>query len=1453
MNSKTPALNQKLNRASRRKLSKNNSAKTTGAKQPILNSRNVSLGLLATAGLMTVGMTCAAASTPRTQTFTNQEVALFVEAINNGAVAVAGDVFRLDAENNSNRRFNFLANQRIILNNRNDLTIKSINYTPEINGGLLGDVAIMVRQAEETFDAPFLSIVNSTNVVIEDIGFGEFNSGALFIDDSDVFLDNVVFYENTAVTGGAIVVTGGSNLDIYNSIFENNDSLTDGGAIWVEDSNLNVHNSIFGGNDSFDNGGAIWADNSSLNFSDSIFIGNESANGYGGAIYALDSTVVIESNEPFNFMGPAPLDAEVDYWPDGSGFLFNIAADKGGAIYANNTTLHIFGTVFGSNSSEYLGGAIFATGSDLTIGASTIGEDIGEDTFGSYFLGNSTTYEITYGFEGDTAGGAIFMAPLLIESQSVPGEDELGNVTSTVNWSVDLGSLDISNTRFENNSSDGDGGAIALRGTDATLFQRDFIDNNSGNNGGAIDFNDFNYNSEIITTLDEYDQQIGEPDFTFSQVFSTLDIRSSEFLSNSASDEGGAIYVEESDVYIKDSTFGRAPSMGEDNLVVHYGNYAGDEGGAIYINESYVEILNSEFYSNKAYDEGGALYIKASTVYITDSRFGSPDEFSAVDNYGNYVLLDSGNYAGDEGGAISVRSDYDYSEGVFVESKLTIVDSEFYSNEADDEGGAIYIIGSTVDITGSIFERNDSDDDEGGAIYIKGSYDDVEYTYLFDSVLTITDSTFFENEAEEFGGAIYAKYSQLDIEDSEFRFNDAEDEDGGAIHARESRVSVYSSLFENNEAGTAGGAISIVDGALYVTDSVFIDNVADHRGGAIDAEFNYGGDDHVVSVYQSIFTGNYVPREVYGVVAGQGPRGGAINVEFNGEDNTGTVVEIWGSIFEDNIAFDGAAVAVENVDYVEIFGSIFDDNDAFQQGEDFIVYPGSSSAVRLNNVDEVFLHFSDFNNGGSLTLGNVDISNIVNSTFTANSGGSAIIQIVNDEGDLVDILDEYYADRGLHALSYNTFVNNLYPSIEVHGYVDILLLANVFADEEHNWNHVYFNGPGEDGNAGVVVLEYASNFTTAAQSSYADPVTWDELELEPEVGTRNNVTAGFGEFELPLELTGWRPSSTSVLANVVPSFDLGELVQDGFPILPSFDFFGASRDNALGESGFETAGALRALAGTPPNPGGGGGFVAPLPPLSHIVIPPAAAASQTLFLLNGVNMSGTTSVVNGAIRLAWDSYQVNITPTLAPGSLSGIASDGVLEYVVGDGTTATVSGSGLLPMSTVHVYILSTPTLLGTFTTDAEGKFTGSLVLPSTMASGKHYLQVNGYSKQSTIASGSVAVRVQRIVEGKASSQPITFRVNSSRLSTKNKDLIKKLVQEIRSVSGFVQKSKIVVNGSASPEGIARLNSRLAKARANAVVAYLKELGISADIVEVTQEDKRSRSAQIQVIYKNKA
>jgi predicted outer membrane repeat protein len=1412
MASQTPALNQRLNRASRRKLSKKNSAKTTGTRQSLMNSRNVSLGVLATAGLMTVGMTCAAAGTS-THTTANA----FRNAIN---TATSGDVVQVDAQGVSGQRFDFLTDEALSVTGLNGLTVRGINFSDGTNSLVPG----LVRGEGAAINTAFFRITNSSNVVIENIGFGGFQSGVLSLDNSGVTLNHVAFYGNTAASYGAAINAIDSDLIINDSLFVNNASLGYGGAIYANNSDVFIDYTLFVNNDAEDKGGAIFAVDSTVDISDSYFDSNISNN--GGAIFAENSNVYIEN----------------------SYFYDNRSEDNGGAIYAEDGSVDIQNSVFEDNSSYAEGGAIFGLGSDIVISG------------GSAFFSNSTDAVNAgpYGYYGGEDGGAIFMGSQIVQLETVTGEDSF-----TEYFTVDSGSLDISYTIFDNNYASGNGGAISLNGTSATLFEVYFINNDADDDGGAIYIEDTFY-AEYRTFENVTNNPITQ---SYVSNLPTLYIDYSIFTSNSSNDNGGAIYAANSNVNIANSQF---------NL-----NYAADDGGAIYLDENSVYITNSTFTSNDADDDGGAIYIENDvTLTIISSTFEDND---AVDN-GGAVYADADGYIeitdttfinnrADRGGAIYVEDDstlsiddsvfnsnksYDDGGAIYIEdSSLTILDSSFYNNDADGNGGAIYIDNySDVTITNTTFYFNSADGD-GGAIAINyestvtiqdSTFEDNSSVYndggaidIYNSSVTILDSVFFSNYADDDGGAISAYSGDLLINYSFFAENGSYD-NGGAIRAEYTDVRVYDSLFAVNDAGDNnggdGGAISIYRGPLLVANSVFYSNTADYNGGAISGYFNTGDEYAQLYVVDSIFEDNQVTQV--------DSAGGAIHVVFSGNNDYLGDVTIWSSLFEQNSGEDAAAVYVDNADFVDINGSIFNENIATKvMGED-----ATLSAVLLYNVEQVEIGYTQFYAGGALSLVNVSYSNIFASTFTENSGISGgAIQIGNYMG----------GPGGYHTLSYNTFVDNdgtyVYYTGEDNSYApsifasagELNLMANVFASSNYNQSQVIVLGEG------AIAETSGFNFTTAADSLYAESVTWEDLDFSIEEGVIQDATAGFGMFETDLETFGWRPSRSSVLANVVNSVDVAESIGDGFTI-PTSDFFGGGRANSNGESGLETAGALTTI--TPPISGGGGGggyTPPPLPPLSHIVIPPAAAASQTLFLVNGNTINGTTSVVNGAIRLAWDSYQVNITPTLTAGSLSAIAADGVLEYVVGDGTTTTVSGFGLLPMSTVHVYILSTPTLLGTFTTDAEGKFTGSLVLPSTMASGKHYLQVNGYSKQSTIASGSVAVRIQRVVENQASSKPITFRVNSSRLTKANKDLLSKLVQDIRSVPGFLQTAKIVVNGSASPEGMARLNSRLAKARANAVVSYLKGLGITPEIIEVTQEDKRSRSAQIQVIYKNKA
>jgi hypothetical protein len=67
------------------------------------------------------------------------------------------------------------------------------------------------------------------------------------------------------------------------------------------------------------------------------------------------------------------------------------------------------------------------------------------------------------------------------------------------------------------------------------------------------------------------------------------------------------------------------------------------------------------------------------------------------------------------------------------------------------------------------------------------------------------------------------------------------------------------------------------------------------------------------------------------------------------------------------------------------------------------------------------------------------------------------------------------------------------------------------------------------------------------------------------------------------------------------------------------------------------------------------------------------------------------------------------TPSGAPGGLA-------------QGSTVTLTGSGYAPNSTVSLYIYSTPTLLGTVTTDGSGSFSKAVTIPASLAPGAHHL-----------------------------------------------------------------------------------------------------------------------------------
>ena len=193
----------------------------------------------------------------------------------------------------------------------------------------------------------------------------------------------------------------------------------------------------------------------------------------------------------------------------------------------------------------------------------------------------------------------------------------------------------------------------------------------------------------------------------------------------------------------------------------------------------------------------------------------------------------------------SVRVDPDAANAGIT---LTVEDSHFEGNRADNHGGAIGIFGSepddgtmgkiTLTVSNSTFVENASAS-SGGAILTRGN-----------SEVTISGSHFISNDAQNHGGAVMV-YSLMDspgqagaaVQGSTFEgnvtrgLNNTFGSGGGFYYYSDGTVSVDGSTFRNNTA-RRGGGIQLLGHSDEVSngvvrDSVFEGNSADQNGGGI--------------------------------------------------------------------------------------------------------------------------------------------------------------------------------------------------------------------------------------------------------------------------------------------------------------------------------------------------------------------------------------------------------------------------------------------------------------------------------------------------------------------------------------------------------------------------------------------------------------------------------------------
>lgn len=217
--------------------------------------------------------------------------------------------------------------------------------------------------------------------------------------------------------------------------------------------------------------------------------------------------------------------------------------------------------------------------------------------------------------------------------------------------------------------------------------------------------------------------------------------------------------------------------------------------------------------------------------------------------------------------------------GILNRGILDINGSIIFNNKSSIDGGGIANSG-TLTIELSTILGNEAR--SGGAVL----------SATANASLSIDSSTIFDNTGTLSAGGVYVFSSSGFIRNSTFSFNRSMD--GGAIYASFSYVTLENSTLANNEATNDGGAIYNNNSIpIFVNNSTIVDNVAGNNGGGIFIA--------VVSVNQ--LSSTIVANNSAGVL-GQDIYGNLTLVEYslveNTADNNAATFVVNNNIFNKN-------------------------------------------------------------------------------------------------------------------------------------------------------------------------------------------------------------------------------------------------------------------------------------------------------------------------------------------------------------------------------------------------------------------------------------------------------------------------------------------------------------------------------------------------------------------------
>ena len=372
----------------------------------------------------------------------------------------------------------------------------------------------------------------------------------------------------------------------------------------------------------------------------------------------------------------------------------------------------------------------------------------------------------------------------------------------------------IVDSTFDGNSAEGEGygGALYVSYSNARIHNTLFFNNAESFKGGGAMI--ARYSSLLVDncTFDTNYATIGGVLHAYN---SSVVITISTFLNNHAFTRGGAISMTTSSfVTIRDSNFSN--------------NSAGIGGALASRMQSTYKINNSNFTSNRA-DHGGVLFAVSQSTVVTHNSH-------CVNNtarlYGGVLALYSMSLISND---LSIDSNTGLEFGVVYAINSTLVfngSTTFVNNN-----GSLFAISTKVTFSGDItFIGNSAKPFQIVQSYLEGGA-----ITGFQSEISFTDAqAHFTHNTAEYGGAILAIESKMNIDGDILIGYNVASLSGGGIHAYQSELYFRGrTVITDNTAVLSGGGIQAISASTKLAEgSLFFVNNSARRGGAISLQLN---------------------------------------------------------------------------------------------------------------------------------------------------------------------------------------------------------------------------------------------------------------------------------------------------------------------------------------------------------------------------------------------------------------------------------------------------------------------------------------------------------------------------------------------------------------------------------------------------------------------------------------